>query len=171
MKIHREGFLAAVLAISAANAAVGCKAKYGDDATPENNPSAESAASPVGESGQTTPANNKPLPAPNAEGGNRLNPLPIKPLLHPADETAPGWGSPPATAAPAPVYYGPPAPVLAWRPPCPGPGCSWVSGYWYPVGRRHVWRAGYWAPRPYPRIYRVAPRYYGPRYTRGHWRR
>lgn len=73
--------------------------------------------------------------------------------------------------APAPVYYGPPAPVLAWRPPCPGPGCSWVSGYWYPVGRRHVWRAGYWAPRPYPRIYRVAPRYYGPRYTRGHWRR
>ena len=29
--------------------------------------------------------------------------------------------------APAPVYYGPPAPVVAWRPPCPGPGYSWVS--------------------------------------------
>ena len=128
MKIHREGFLAAVLAISAANAAVGCKAKYGDDATPENNPSAESAASPVGESGQTTPANNKPLPAPNAEGGNRLNPLPIKPLLHPADETAPGWGSPPATAAPAattPAGWGKPAPVATtqpgWGQPKPAP--------------------------------------------------
>ena len=73
--------------------------------------------------------------------------------------------------APAPVYYAPPAPVVLWRPPYPGPGYSWVSGYWYPAGGARVWRAGYWARRPYPRAYRVAPRYYGPRYTRGYRRR
>jgi len=72
--------------------------------------------------------------------------------------------------APAPVYYPvPPAPVVAYRPPYPGPGYSWVSGYWYPVGRRHVWRAGYWTRRPYPRVYRVGPAY-GPRPIRGYWR-
>jgi hypothetical protein len=69
--------------------------------------------------------------------------------------------------APPPIYYGPPAPVVAYAPAYPGPGYSWVSGYWYPVGRRHVWRSGYWVRRPYPRVYR-APRYYGPR---GSWRR
>ena len=74
-------------------------------------------------------------------------------------------------APPPPVYYAPPAPVVAYRPPWPGVGYAWVPGYWYPVGRRHVWRAGYWAYRPYPRVYRTAPAYYGPRYSRSYWRR
>jgi len=73
--------------------------------------------------------------------------------------------------APPPVYYAPPAPVVAYRPPWPGVGYAWVPGYWYPVGRRHVWRAGYWAYRPYPRVYRTAPAYYGTRYSRSYWRR
>lgn len=52
----------------------------------------------------------------------------------------------------APGYYpGPAAVVVAGRPPCPGPGYSWVDGYDAPTGG---WVAGYWA----------APRYYAPRY-------
>lgn len=39
-------------------------------------------------------------------------------------------------------YYAPAPPVAVYRPPCPGPGYSWVNGYW---GPRHVWISGYWA--------------------------
>ena len=48
--------------------------------------------------------------------------------------------------------YPPPPPprIVAYAPPCPGPGYSWVAGYWYPSGPRYLWRAGYWAP-PSPR--------------------
>jgi hypothetical protein len=48
-----------------------------------------------------------------------------------------GWGYPP------PVYagYGFYDPYF-----CPGPGYSWVSGYWYGGGPRRAWRRGYWAP-------------------------
>src|SRR5579871_6259819 len=54
----------------------------------------------------------------------------------------------------APAYYPPPPPVVNSRPPCPGPGYTWVDGYWANGG----WIAGYWAPpyNPY-----VAPGYYG----------
>ena len=53
----------------------------------------------------------------------------------------------------APAYY-PPAPVVVdSRPPCPGPGYSWVDGYWTNGG----WNAGYWAP-PYNSYY-AAPAY------------
>ena len=45
--------------------------------------------------------------------------------------------------APAPAYVAP-APV-AVVPPMPGPGYSWVGGYWYGVGVHRVWHAGYWA--------------------------
>ena len=69
--------------------------------------------------------------------------------------------------------YGPPPPpprVAYVQPPCPGPGYTWVSGYWYPAGPRYVWRAGYWAPRPHPRARWIAPRYYRGHYYRGYWR-
>jgi hypothetical protein len=75
---------------------------------------------------------------------------------------------------PAPYYVAaapPPPPVVAYAPPCPGPGYSWVSGYWYPVGPRYVWRAGYWARRPFVGAYWVGPRYYGHHYYGGYWRR
>jgi hypothetical protein len=55
--------------------------------------------------------------------------------------------------APAPVYAAPayvapayvaPAPVAA-VPAAPGPGYTWVAGYWYGFGPHRVWRPGYWA--------------------------
>lgn len=55
-------------------------------------------------------------------------------------------------------YY--PPPVAVYAPPCPGPGYTWITGYWYPVGPRYYWRAGYWAPPVYGR-YWSGPRYYG----------
>jgi len=59
----------------------------------------------------------------------------------------------------APGYYAPP-PVVAYRPPYPGPGYSWVDGFYNPYG---VWTAGYWAPPVYGyRFGRVGPRYYAP---------
>ena len=75
--------------------------------------------------------------------------------------------------APAPVVtYAPmPAPVAAYVPPAPGPGYSWVAGYWYPVGPRWGWHAGYWSRPPYARASWVAPHYYGHRYYGGYWRR
>ena len=68
-------------------------------------------------------------------------------------------------------YYAPPPPVVAYAPPYPGPGYTWVDGYWYPAGPRRVWHAGYWARPPYARGYVVGPRYYGRGYNRGPWRR
>jgi hypothetical protein len=62
--------------------------------------------------------------------------------------------------------YGPgryPPPVYAqYAPPCPGPGYTWVDGYWGPQGGRNVWFDGYWN-RPYVSGYRVAPRFVEPR--------
>ena len=65
----------------------------------------------------------------------------------------------------------PPPPAVAYVPAAPGPGYSWVGGYWYPVGPRYVWHAGYWARPPYAHAYWVAPRYYSHRYYGGYWRR
>jgi hypothetical protein len=72
----------------------------------------------------------------------------------------------------SPGYYAPP--VVAYRPPYPGPGYYWVDGYYDPYGS---WIAGYWAPPAYgygygygyvaPRYY-SAPRYYGG-YNRGYY--
>jgi hypothetical protein len=61
--------------------------------------------------------------------------------------------------APAPMYYAPmPAPrVVAYVPPCPGPG--------------YAWRGGYWARPAYAGARWVAPRYYGHSYYGGYWRR
>lgn len=39
-------------------------------------------------------------------------------------------------------YYAPAPPVAVYRPPCPGPGYTWMNGYW---GPGHVWVGGYWA--------------------------
>ena len=72
---------------------------------------------------------------------------------------------------PVVMYAAPPAPLVAYAPPSPGPGYSWVAGYWYPAGGRYAWRAGYWARPPYARGYWVAPRYHGGYYYHGYWRR
>jgi len=75
--------------------------------------------------------------------------------------------------APAPVvaYAPPPAPLVAYAPPAPGPGYTFVNGYWNPAGPRWAWHAGYWARPPYARAYWMAPRYYGGRFYGGYWRR
>jgi len=68
-----------------------------------------------------------------------------------------------ATPPPAPLY----SPYYA----APGPGYSWVGGYWYPYGARWAWRGGYWARPPYVGARWVGPRYFGGRFYGGHWRR
>ncbi len=74
---------------------------------------------------------------------------------------------------PAPVYYSAPPPVARYYapPPSPGPGYTWVDGYYYPSGPRYVWRAGYWTRPPYVGARWYAPRYHGGRYYHGYWRR
>ncbi|HUA21695.1 MAG TPA: hypothetical protein VMB25_23280 [Bryobacteraceae bacterium] len=68
-------------------------------------------------------------------------------------------------------YAPPPPPVVAYAPPAPGVGYSWVAGYWYPYGGRYAWRPGYWARPPYAGGYWVGPRYSGHRYYPGSWGR
>ncbi len=72
-----------------------------------------------------------------------------------------------------PGYYAapPPPPVVAYVPPRPAPGYTWVGGYWYPAGPRYYWHAGYWARPPYYGARWIGPSYYGHRYYRGYWRR
>jgi hypothetical protein len=83
-----------------------------------------------------------------------------------------GIGGYPVAPPPVAVYGPPPAPpAIVYQPPYPGPGYSWVAGYYYPVGPRWAWRPGYWARRPFARGYWVAPRYYRRHYYRGYWRR
>ena len=55
------------------------------------------------------------------------------------------------------IGFGAAAPVVV-APPCPGPGYTWVDGYYGPTG---VWVAGYWAPPAvvgFAPVVRVAPR-------------
>ena len=83
------------------------------------------------------------------------------------------WSVNIGVGVPAYGYYAPPPPpsAVAYYPPAPGPGYTYVDGYYYPVGARYVWRAGYWARPPYAGAVWVAPRYVGRRYYRGYWRR
>jgi hypothetical protein len=69
------------------------------------------------------------------------------------------------------VHIGePPRPrVIRIRPMSPGPGYSWVDGYWYPVGRRYTWHEGYWTRPPYEGSQWSAPRYEGGMYYQGYW--
>jgi hypothetical protein len=71
------------------------------------------------------------------------------------------------------VVAPPPPPVVTYYapPPAPGPGYSWVAGYYAPYAGRYSWHAGYWGRRPYAGAYWAGPRYYGGRYYRGYWRR
>src|ERR1700746_3343305 len=71
--------------------------------------------------------------------------------------------------APAPVvaFAPPPPPPAAYVPVAPGPGYTWVAGYYYPVGPRYVWRAGYWARPPYAGAVLVGSRFVGRRFYGG----
>jgi len=82
-----------------------------------------------------------------------------------------GGGYRPGYYAPAPVYAPAPAYVVD-TPPCPGPGYTWVGGYWDGDGYGRTFIQGYWRA-PYasygyvaaPRYY-SSPRYVAPRYDR-----
>jgi len=64
----------------------------------------------------------------------------------------------------------PPRPrVIRIRPVAPGPGYSWIDGYWYPVGSRYTWHEGYWTRPPYEGSQWSAPRYEGGMYYQGYW--
>ncbi|HEY7335539.1 MAG TPA: hypothetical protein VH639_11695 [Bryobacteraceae bacterium] len=65
----------------------------------------------------------------------------------------------------------PPPPVYYAAPPVPGPGYTWINGYYYPSGSRWAWRSGYWARRPVAGAVWVRPHYRHGRYYAGYWRR
>ncbi len=44
-------------------------------------------------------------------------------------------------------------------PPCPGPGYTWVDGYWSQDYGRRVWVDGYWYRQPVISSYQVGPRF------------
>ena len=115
MKINRDHFLAAAFLIGAMNTGA-CKAKIGEDATPEGTNQAEGVGSPTQEG--AVPVNQANAPA--REGGATNGKL--GPLKGPAAEspTSPaaehGWGSPAPTATVAPAAtnpWGSPAPTTA----------------------------------------------------------
>ena len=69
------------------------------------------------------------------------------------------------------VRIGPPPPprVLSVRPPTPGPGFTWIDGYWYPDGHRYRWHDGYWTRPPYDGAAWVMPRHDGTQFFDGYW--
>jgi hypothetical protein len=68
------------------------------------------------------------------------------------------------------IRIGPPPPArVEVRPALPGPGFTWVAGYYYPVGGKYRWHAGYWSRPPYEGAVWVGPRHDGERFFDGHW--
>ena len=64
----------------------------------------------------------------------------------------------------------PPQPRVVRRlPPSPGPGYTWIAGYWYPLGNRYKWHDGYWTRPAYDGARWVGPRYEGNQFYNGHW--
>ena len=51
-----------------------------------------------------------------------------------------------------PRYVAPP--VVAYAPARPGPGFTWVEGYWTGFGYRRIWHPGYWERPRYGGFYR-----------------
>jgi len=56
-------------------------------------------------------------------------------------------------------FYQAPPSYASNIPPCPGPGYTWVDGYWSQDYGRNVWVSGYWYRQPYSSGYLVAPRF------------
>src|SRR5438270_10294689 len=69
------------------------------------------------------------------------------------------------------VRIGAPPPIRVERvqPRSPGPGYSWIAGYWYPAGHRYKWHDGYWTRPTYPGARWVTPRHDGERFYEGYW--
>ena len=73
------------------------------------------------------------------------------------------------------VYIGRTPPPLRYetRPPVPGPGDSWIDGYYEPWQGGYRWHGGYWGRPPYAGAYWVHPHYdhydRGWAYHEGYW--
>ncbi|HWX52999.1 MAG TPA: hypothetical protein VN176_00265 [Verrucomicrobiae bacterium] len=71
------------------------------------------------------------------------------------------------------IRTGPPANRYERRSEAPGPGYSWVEGYWTPNGNRYAWVPGRWQQPPYEGAYWNHPHYdherQGWRMHEGHW--
>ena len=64
----------------------------------------------------------------------------------------------------------PPAPrAVKVQPRSPGPGYTFVAGYWYPVGNHYKWHDGYWTRPAYSGATWVAPHHEGGQYYSGYW--
>jgi hypothetical protein len=55
------------------------------------------------------------------------------------------------------------------QPRSPGPGYSFVEGYWYPVGNHYKWHNGYWTRPVYTGARWVAPHHSEGQYYSGYW--
>jgi len=80
-------------------------------------------------------------------------------------------GVQPVTAAQLSIRIGPPPQPRVARvvPVRPGPGYTWVEGYWYPQGNRWRWHNGYWTRSPYDGAQWYAPRYQNGEFYQGYW--
>ena len=68
------------------------------------------------------------------------------------------------------VHIGPPPrPRVIVRTASPGPGYSYVEGYWYPVSGHYKWHNGYWSRPPYEGAVWIAPRHDGTQFFNGYW--
>jgi WXXGXW repeat (2 copies) len=56
-------------------------------------------------------------------------------------------------------YYQAPPAYASNIPPCPGPGYTWVDGYWTNDYGRQVWVPGFWNAPPVFTGYQAAPRF------------
>jgi hypothetical protein len=63
----------------------------------------------------------------------------------------------------------PPPRVVHVQPRSPGPGYTFIAGYWYPSGNKYKWHDGYWTRPAYSNAHWVAPRYEGQQYYNGYW--
>lgn len=80
------------------------------------------------------------------------------------------------TVAPtAVVTTAPPAVVQEAQPPSPGPGYTWVAGFWTYNGTQYTWTAGHWEQPPVADAQWTEPQWArdggGYRFTPGRWRR
>jgi hypothetical protein len=68
------------------------------------------------------------------------------------------------------IRIGAPPPIrVEVRRASPGPGYSFVEGYWYPVNGRYAWHAGYWSRPPYEGAVWIVPHHDGQQYYPGYW--
>jgi hypothetical protein len=63
----------------------------------------------------------------------------------------------------------PPPPRVMVQGVSPGPGYSYVGGYWYPVSGHYRWHQAYWTRPPYEGAVWVGPNHDGTMYYNGHW--